>query len=69
MHGLLITIIFEGLTPGKLVFVEEFEEFGKNKFSKILRQIINGKEPDKINIGGPGIVPLIHWTTVFSFRL
>lgn len=49
-----------GLTPGKLVFVEEFEEFGKNKFSEILKQITNGKEPDKINIGGPGIVPLIH---------
>lgn len=49
-----------GLTPGQLVFKEEFEEFGKKGFPEILRQITNGKEPDKINIGGPGIVPLIH---------
>lgn len=49
-----------GLTPGHLVFKEEFEEFGKKEFPEILRQITKGKGPDKINIGGPGIVPLIH---------
>lgn len=49
-----------GLTPGHLVFKEEFEQFGQAEFSKILEKITKGREPDKINIGGPGIVPLIH---------
>ncbi|NOR76457.1 MAG: carbohydrate kinase family protein, partial [Draconibacterium sp.] len=49
-----------GLTPGQLVFKEEFEKYGKKEFSEILKQITNGRDPDKINIGGPGIVPLIH---------
>ncbi len=49
-----------GLTPGLLVFKEELEEFCKEDLSRILKQITKGKKPDKINIGGPGIVPLIH---------
>ncbi len=49
-----------GLTPGQLVFKEEFEEFGKGMLSEILIEITNKNSPDKINIGGPGIVPLIH---------
>ena len=49
-----------GLTPGHLVFKEEFERFGKAELSEILKKITKGREPDKINIGGPGIVPLIH---------
>lgn len=49
-----------GLTPGHLVFTEEFERFGQAEFSEILKKITKGREPDKINIGGPGIVPLIH---------
>jgi sugar/nucleoside kinase (ribokinase family) len=49
-----------GLTPGHLVFKEEFEEFCDEEFSKALKNITKGKEPDKINLGGPGIVPLIH---------
>jgi sugar/nucleoside kinase (ribokinase family) len=49
-----------GLTPGKLVFREEFEEFCGEDLSKVLKSITKGKEPDKKNIGGPGIVPLIH---------
>jgi sugar/nucleoside kinase (ribokinase family) len=49
-----------GLTPGHLVFKEEFEDFCNEDFSKALKNITKDKEPDKINIGGPGIVPLIH---------
>ena len=49
-----------GLTPGHLVFKEEFEQFSGCDFQVIQKKITNGKEPDKINIGGPGIVSLIH---------
>ena len=49
-----------GLTPGHLVFKEEFEEFCNEGFPEVLKKITKGKEPDKINLGGPGIVPLIH---------
>jgi len=49
-----------GLTPGQLVFKEEFEHFCGEKFSTVLNKITKGKEPDKVNLGGPGVVPLIH---------
>jgi sugar/nucleoside kinase (ribokinase family) len=49
-----------GLTPGHLVFKEEFEEFAGRDFQSILKEITKGKLPDKINIGGPSIVALIH---------
>ncbi len=49
-----------GLTPGHLVFKEEFEQFAKLDFQPILKEITKGKSPDKINIGGPCIVALIH---------
>jgi len=49
-----------GLTPGQLVFKEEFEQFCGEKLPAVLDKITKGKEPDKINLGGPGVVPLIH---------
>lgn len=49
-----------GLTPGHLVFKEEFEQFAKQDLEPILKEITKGKSPDKINIGGPCIVALIH---------
>ena len=49
-----------GLTPGKLVFQEEFEKFCGKPFSVILNSITGGRDYDKINIGGPSIVSLIH---------
>ncbi|MCK4464685.1 MAG: hypothetical protein KAU83_03150, partial [Bacteroidales bacterium] len=49
-----------GLTPGYLVFKEEFEKFGDKDFQLILKEIISERSPDKINIGGPGIVSMIH---------
>jgi sugar/nucleoside kinase (ribokinase family) len=55
-----------GLTPGQLVFKEEFEKYVEKDFSEILKQITNGKAPDKINIGGPGIVPLIHTSQMLN---
>ena len=49
-----------GLTPGHLVFNEEFVEFAGAPFESVLNKITGGRAPDKINIGGPSIVSLIH---------
>jgi sugar/nucleoside kinase (ribokinase family) len=49
-----------GLTPGELVFTEEFEKFSKEPYSTIRGLITRGKEPVGLNIGGPSIVSLIH---------
>ena len=49
-----------GLTPGHLVFKEEFEQFAGRDFQSILKEITKGELPDKTNIGGPSIVALIH---------
>lgn len=49
-----------GLTPGHLVFQEEFEEYCGTSFDLVLSKITGGKEHDKINIGGPSIVSLIN---------
>ena len=49
-----------GLTPGHLVFREEFEKFSGVPFDQALIRITRGKNHDKINIGGPSIVSLIN---------
>src|SRR5690554_940274 len=49
-----------GLTPGQLVFAEEFEKFSNQHIESAIQEITHGKPPDKVNIGGPGIVALIH---------
>ncbi len=49
-----------GLTPGQLVFREEFEHFCGQPFDSVLSNITGGKIHDKINIGGPSIVSLIN---------
>lgn len=49
-----------GLSPGKLVFCEEFEQFTGEPY-ELTRQIITkGVPPVAVNIGGPTIVSLIH---------
>ena len=49
-----------GLTPGRLVFQEEFEKFCGTDFDEVLNIITGGRPHDKINIGGPSIVSLIN---------
>ena len=49
-----------GLSPGHLVLKEEFEEYTKKNFQVILNELTAGRAPDKINVGGPCIVALIH---------
>jgi len=49
-----------GLTPGQLVFREEFEKFCPEPFDLVLNKLTGGRKHDKINIGGPSIVSLIN---------
>jgi sugar/nucleoside kinase (ribokinase family) len=49
-----------GLTPGHLVFNEEFVEFAGSPFETVIDKITGGRTPDKKNIGGPSIVSLVH---------
>lgn len=49
-----------GLSPGHLVLKEEFEQFTKKDLQVVLRELTRGRAPDKINVGGPSIVALIH---------
>jgi len=49
-----------GLTPGQLVFKEEFEKYSCDSFELALNRITGGRKHDKINIGGPSIVSLIN---------
>ena len=49
-----------GLTPGHLVFQEEFEKYSGSSFDMVLHKITGGRTHDKINIGGPSIVSLIN---------
>lgn len=49
-----------GLTPGKLVFQEEFESYCGSSLDHILSTITGGRAPDKINVGGPAVVSLIN---------
>lgn len=49
-----------GLSPGKLVFTEDLEHFAGKPYPEILEEITSGEAPDSFNIGGPGLVSLIH---------
>ena len=49
-----------GLTPGKLVFAEEFTEYCGTDIQTALTDISNGAPPDKENLGGPAVVALIN---------
>ncbi len=49
-----------GLTPGQLIFREEFEEYGSKELHQILDELLPSGKPEKINIGGPSLVAMIH---------
>jgi len=49
-----------GLSPGKLVFTEEFEQFSGTSFQHALSEITKNKKVDVQNIGGPCLVALIN---------
>ncbi len=48
-----------GLTPGGLVFRDEFEQFSGLPFDEALRALVGERSADTFNIGGPAIVALI----------
>jgi sugar/nucleoside kinase (ribokinase family) len=49
-----------GLSPGKLVFQEEFEQYSGISLDNFIIKLTGGRNCDKINIGGPSIVSLIN---------
>ena len=49
-----------GLSPGKLVFTEELEKYSGKPYSEIIKEIVGNRPPDKMNVGGPSLVSLIH---------
>jgi len=49
-----------GLSPGRLVFADEFEKFAGIDFQKAAENIAGGRPPDFTNLGGPAIVALIN---------
>jgi sugar/nucleoside kinase (ribokinase family) len=62
-----------GLSPGRLVFAEEFERFADRAIERVLADITGGKEADARNVGGPCIVAMISaaqlaWDRDVSFR-
>jgi len=57
-----------GLSPGKLVFSEEFEAFSGEEYLTARERITQGKPPIAMNIGGPSIVSLIHAAQMLTGR-
>ena len=49
-----------GLEPGILVFKDEFEKFCQEDYFKVRTALTHDRPPVNVNIGGPGIVALIH---------
>jgi sugar/nucleoside kinase (ribokinase family) len=49
-----------GLTPGRLVFAEDFERFMGKPYEEALGSLCSGKGPDSRNLGGPSVVSLAH---------
>lgn len=49
-----------GLSPGKLVFTEELEQFAQVPYPQILNELTDGTKAASFNIGGPSLVSLIH---------
>jgi sugar/nucleoside kinase (ribokinase family) len=55
-----------GLSPGKLVFTEEFERFSGKPYELIRKSLSGNKNPIGINLGGPSLVSLIHAAQLLS---
>jgi sugar/nucleoside kinase (ribokinase family) len=49
-----------GLSPGRLVFAEDFERFMGRPYEDALSLITGGVEPSSRNLGGPSVVALAH---------
>ena len=49
-----------GLVTGGLTFSEALADFAGKTYPEVLAELTGNTKPDKSNIGGPGIVPMIH---------
>ena len=49
-----------GLVTGGLTFAEALAEYVEKSYPEVLMELTGDATPDKSNIGGPGIVPIIH---------
>lgn len=49
-----------GLTPGHLVFAEDFARFHNGTLDEAMRAIVGSTIPAARNVGGPAIIALIH---------
>ncbi|MDR2785025.1 MAG: carbohydrate kinase family protein [Treponema sp.] len=49
-----------GLTPGKLVFAEDFERFMGKPYEEALGELTGHKRCTSYNLGGPSVVSLAH---------
>jgi len=49
-----------GLTTGGLVFSEALTEFAGTEYTAVLEKLTGVNAPDSSNIGGPGIVAVLH---------
>jgi sugar/nucleoside kinase (ribokinase family) len=49
-----------GLTPGKLVFAEDFERFMGKPYEEALEELTGHKPCTSYNLGGPSVVSLAH---------
>lgn len=49
-----------GLSTGGLVFSEAFAGFANEEYNTVLAGLAGSDTPDSSNIGGPGIVPILH---------
>ena len=57
-----------GLSPGRLVFADEFEKFTGKSVNEIIDELTGGKQPDSLSIGGPCIVALIHAAQMLRYE-
>ena len=57
-----------GLSTGGLVFAEALTNFAGRNYEELVREITRREKPDSSNIGGPGIVPVIHAAQVKRSR-
>lgn len=49
-----------GILPGGLVFTRDLESFAGSPFSVLRPRLVGDRPPDRVNLGGPCIVALLH---------
>jgi sugar/nucleoside kinase (ribokinase family) len=57
-----------GIAPGKLVFSEDVAQATGVAFTKIEQDLLEGKAPDAVNLGGPAVVALLNMAQLLSER-